>query len=511
MKKIILLFLFYIALFSTSDAQVFFQKVLGKNFAGRDGYYCSSVQPANDGYIIIGHHGVTADIHSPQLNISLAKIDFSGDLIWAQNYYGIGDMRANSGQQTKDGGFIIAGSASGKILLLKTNSRGDIQWSKMIGGDEGEIAYSIQQTFDAGYIIGGSSGASQYNGSLRKTDSNGNLQWSKTFSGNEITGGYSVQQTIDSGYIFTGSARNGIFLIKTDINGDTLWTRILGVDGNLYGTAYSIKQTIDGGYAVTGGFYLSTAVAFDVFLLKTDQSGNILWTKTYGGGDWDFGYSVQQTSDGAYIIAGKHSRNSVYLIKTDEAGDTLWIKYFGSGSGNSVYQTSDKGYIIGATTNSFGSNSENEKIYLIKTDSMGNGTCNEKEVYGTWITTVKSHNGSQYYSPITISSGGNSSNVSPTIGDGPTTMNTLCYSGYKKISENIFIYPNPTSAVFSISFQNVIENGTLEIFNTLGQKIKEEKINKEIWKEIDLNFSHGIFFVKIHNGENTFSSKVIVF
>ena len=207
----------------------------------------------------------------------------------------------------------------------------------------------------------------------------GQIGWTKTYGGGDWDWGYSIQQTLDGGYIVAGETQSfgvgwtDVYLIKTDANGDVIWTKTYGGSGGDCGN--SVQQTSDGGYIIVGGI---TYFDCDVYLIKTDANGDVEWTKTYGGSGEDCGNSVQQTSDGGYIIVGKTTSfgagaSDVYLIKTDANGNAEWTKTYGGGGedcGNSVQQTSDGGYIIVGGTTSFGAGGGD--VYLIKTDAYGN-------------------------------------------------------------------------------------------------------------------------------------------
>ena len=153
------------------------------------------------------------------------------------------------------------------------------------------------------------------------------ISFTKTFGGTDWDVCSSVQQTTDGGYIITGSApsfANGddeLYLIKTDANGDSLWTKIFSG-----GRGSSVQQTADGGYIIAGSTSSFGNGNEDVYLIKTDGSGNEQWFKTFGGVDGESGSSVQQTTDEGYVIAGSttsfgNGGSDIYLIKTDENGN----------------------------------------------------------------------------------------------------------------------------------------------------------------------------------------------
>jgi hypothetical protein len=304
---------------------------------------------------------------------------------WERTYGGTDADAGYSVQQTQDTGCIVAGYTysfgnSGQVYLIKTDATGDTLWTRTYGGTGSDAGESVRQTTDGGYIVAGYTNSFGYGWQvyLIKTNASGDTLWTKTYGGTDADAGYSVQQTTDGGYIvagYTASFGNGnqVYLIKTNTSGDSLWTQTYGGANTEWG--YSIQQTSDTGYVVAG-LTTSFGNGYQVYLIKTNASGDTLWTKTYGGTSDDEGYSVQQTSDGGYIIAGYTNSFGygwqVYLIKTNASGDTLWTKTYGGASwdrGYLVQQTSDEGYVLVGETTSFGNGVQ---VYLIKTDANGN-------------------------------------------------------------------------------------------------------------------------------------------
>ncbi|MGQ0829187.1 MAG: T9SS type A sorting domain-containing protein [Bacteroidota bacterium] len=206
-------------------------------------------------------------------------------------------------------------------------------------------------------------------------------KFEKIYGGNDYDYGYSVLQTYDKGYIVAGattsfgSGNTHAYILKTDNVGIPKWHRSFG--GINIDQAYSIKQTTDSGYVIAGYTNSFGFGGYDMYVIKTDKYGNVIWEKTYGGSNWDFAYSIDTTADGGYIIAGGtysygKGNEDMYLVKINSAGDTLWTKTYGGTNedeARSVIQTSDSGYILTGFTKSMGN--VNGDMYTVKTNSTG--------------------------------------------------------------------------------------------------------------------------------------------
>jgi len=310
-----------------------------------------------------------------------------GQQSWIKTYGGDAWDFGHSVQQSLDGGYIItgrtmsAGAGGEDLYLIKIDANGDTVWSKTYGGANSDGGCCVQKTSDGGYIIVGrtlSFGAGYVDVWLLKTDSLGDTLWTKTFGTPNEDWGYFGQQTIDGGYIITGyqmfsPGEGDVWLIKTNEFGNELWTKTFG--GSNYDEARSVRQTPDRGYIICGTDNYNTSNS-ELYLIKTDSLGNEDWSKTYGGALMDYGLGVALTLDGGYIAVGKKTISGLageaYLVKINSNGDTLWTKTYGGTAedyAHSVQQTADSGYILcGGFSNTVNYSSEG---YLIKTNSNG--------------------------------------------------------------------------------------------------------------------------------------------
>ena len=343
-------------------AEVTWERVYG----GTDWDAGHSVQQTEDGgFIVAGVAGYKQGQPCCSGDGWLIKTDASGNEEWNKLFGGTAWDVFYSVQQTDDRGFIAVGltmsfgAGAYDIYLVKTDVDGNQLWSKTFGGTSWDNGWSVQQTADGGFVVLGetrSSGAGLIDTWLIKTDALGNKEWSKTFGGYEDDRCWLVQQTADGGFIMAGETRSfgaGNWdggLVKTDVDGLEEWSRTFG--GTDWDNLRSVQQTTDGGFIVAGDTWSSGAGLGDAWLIKTDALGNEELSKTFGGTDWDIAWSVQQTTDGGFIIAGGSSGpdwGDGWLIKTDASGNEEWNKFFGGTAWDyfrSVQQTTDGGFIV---------------------------------------------------------------------------------------------------------------------------------------------------------------------
>ena len=276
-----------------------------------------------------------------------------------------------------------------QMWLIKKDANGNSEWDRLYGYDNRlEEASEVQQTSDGGYILIGTTTSFsvltgqrlESNAFLVKTDQLGNTQWykQKGYDDSDETGA-SIQQCSDGGYILTGityqfDSSGDLWLVKVSADGGTAWHRHYGIS-KIFDEGTSVRQTTDGGYIIAGN--TGTSDKMDIYLLKTDSVGNQHWARTSGGPKADRSGMVQQTADTGYVIAGSTYSYGAglrdgYLIKTDTTGSIIWTNTFG-GSGQdyfySVQQTKDGGYIMTGSTESYGDRLS--AVYLFKTDAAG--------------------------------------------------------------------------------------------------------------------------------------------
>jgi hypothetical protein len=342
------------------------------------------VRQTLDGGLIITGSCVPNGMVS-HIDLLLLKADASGNIIWTKTYGRNFIEQGLAVEQTTDGGYIIGGRAlfitghlptndnQSEVWMLKTDGNGDTLWTRTYGGSGHDYCTSIQQTQDSGYIMVGTMNSkyayppscfldcSDYYSSrawLIKTNADGDTLWTKTFNAGSYGNG--VEQTSDGGYIVVGTLLSGnqmdILLVKTNSMGDTVWTKIIGGSDALeFGRG--VRQVPDG-YVITGHCGPVPPGTIDALLMRTNLSGEVLWEKTYGGEFSDSGSSVALAPDGGFFIAGIANakwyihQGDMWAFRTDPAGNLLWERVYNIALNDFAWsgiQATDGGYVMTGT------------------------------------------------------------------------------------------------------------------------------------------------------------------
>jgi hypothetical protein len=342
------------------------------------------MQNPDGSYVVSGR---TASFGHGDKDLWFLKLNTAGDTVWTRTYGTAGDDRDAVVQPTTDGGYILVGTALvdtlGDIWLIKTDASGDTQWTRKYAGGNDHMGYCAVETWDGGYIVSGQTGAFGAGGQdiyLIRTTASGDTMWTRTYGGAGYEMGY-AQPTPDHCFLICGATtslgagQTDVYLVKTDSVGNPLWTKTYG--GTDRDEGAQLRLMSDGGYIAAAYTWNRGAGQSDGWLLKLNASGDTVWTRTYGGADYDEFYCLDTTADGGYVLSGQtHSfgagNEDVWLVRTSGSGDTVWTRTFG-GTGTEmamgVQQTTDGGYAIMGFTNSLGAGDFD--VYVIKTDASG--------------------------------------------------------------------------------------------------------------------------------------------
>ena len=366
--------------------------------------FAHAVALAGDGgYVVAGEtRSYGAGGADGRRNGWLVKLDAQGARQWARAYGGAASDVIYDVQRTADGGYILAGgsesagSAAGDspqsdFWLVKTNASGRAQWERRYGGLESaaagdaatgtapaapaplrETAYAVRQTRDGGYVLAGKSVGSSGSGVwLLRTGPDGERLWSRNPGVAAAAEAHAVAETADGGFIIAGhaeTARRGAdaLLIKTDANGNTVWTKSYG--GAYHDEARALVPTADGGYALGGFTWSYGAGLSDFWLVKTGPDGVRQWQNAFGGVADDAAHALAQTGDGGFALAGWSESLSgggrFQVVKTGPSGRQQWSRAYpqtGSGAADgpaettpagarALRQTEDGGFIVAGWT-----------------------------------------------------------------------------------------------------------------------------------------------------------------
>ena len=359
-----------------------------------DDYAYSLIQTSDGGYLIGGE---TNSFGAGAADLWLIKLNGSGEVVWEKTYGGSLDDASNdyglASLAIADANFIVtlntrsfgSGGTDGWILML--DSGGDIIWQKAYGGSGGDSIHSIQKTTDGGYITAGNTssfGAGSSDIWIMKLKANGDIIWQKTYGGADYDGANSIRQTSDGGYIVVGSTTlsgdewGDIYALKLDSNGAIVWSKVYC---NGCGDFGRFGQEIQGDGYLIGGTKCNLN-DYGYWLIKLDYNGDIVWQKTYSiDQGWNDAYALQPTIDGGFIIAGsvvvlRYPESELALVvKIESDGEMSWYKTYRFQdyiSAHSILQTAAGDYLIAGAAGTEESGSGTADALLLKLDGTGN-------------------------------------------------------------------------------------------------------------------------------------------
>ncbi|TDX08379.1 putative secreted protein (Por secretion system target) [Flavobacterium sp. S87F.05.LMB.W.Kidney.N] len=547
MRKLYLLLLFFVS-FIIHSQDILWEKSYGGTHADYlfDAQPTADYGFILAGSSLSNKTGNKAEDNHGDLDYWIWKMTEKGELDWQKSFGGSGFDMLQSIKNTSDGGFILAGTSSSAksfqkkenckglsdFWVIKLNAAGDEQWQRTIGGNGQEELLCAFQTKDGGYILGGSSSSSPNSISTSKFDekslitdpyaksekSRGNMdywivkldkqgviEWQKTYGGQYADLLRSMEQTSDNGYILAGYSNSPIsgdktegnkgagdyWVLKLNDTGEIQWQKTYGADGD--DQPYVIHQTKDGGYIVGGNSNSSSALSSqggivgngtDYWILKLDEEGEVVWSKTFDFGKVDILTSLVENNDGTYLIGG-HARNSgprsggglmskaasliakekdgindYIALKINDQGEEIWSKTVGSGGEDilrKLIETRDGGYLMAGTSNSGSSKDKNSNI--------GSNDF--------WVVKLKDK------------------------------------AKVEKVKASIEAIPNPVSTYTNVIIGYDFNKGTASVVDMLGRTLQNFEISSRT-VPVDLSYyAEGIYIIKIQTDVKTESVKVI--
>ena len=492
MNKDLPVCLLFLIIGTTSFAQstIAWQKTLGGSRVDQ----AHSIQPMKDGGCIVA--GWTSsddgDVSANRGSSDgwIIKLDSSGLIEWEKTQGWSASDRLFDIQETREGGFILAGISETDYWILKLDINGDFEWERLYGGNANDYARSILQTKDGGYMVAGS--ASSHDKDVEdsrgeadvwvlKLDDKGNIEWKKSYGGSAAEFAGAMRETIDGGFVIAGSSasddfdvskNNGladVWIIKLNEKGDLEWERSYG--GSENDQAFSIEQTTDNGFIVSGrtrsndGDVGVNKGADDLWILKLNELGNLDWEESYGGSATDQAHQIQQTKDLGFMVIG-HAESSdgdvsnnngsydIWLLKLNNSGSIEWEETFGGSApdyGHSISEINEGSYVIaGASLSKDGDISENkgsEDLWVIKLKPKSVGV--------------------------------------PNLNNPP----------------HFSVYPNPSRGEIFINTEKALNPFNVKVFDSVGKLVYSKN---RIRQTINMELKQGCYFIHMFN--SNFSS-----
>jgi len=509
------------------DSNVYTRNAWQKMIRGGKWSQGTCVVEAHDSGFVIGSNCFSTGRGN---DIALVKTDRQGEVIWSKTY-GSNEEDNISSIIKVASGYMAVGSTKGfgkgslDVYLLAFDNNGSLLWSKTYGDWNNQEGVSIEQTSDGGYIITGySSNPNTYGVDqggwvidendlyLLKTDINGNLLWSKVFdtASNEI--GVEAHETKNGDYIVAGrstdsQSKESVYTLKTDATGNLLWSRMIA--NSFFAETTSMKITTDNNYLFCTGASGST------YLLKLDTNGNVLWSEIAHVNNW--GSSLIATDDSAAVFTSGFGYLDGTLTKIDNNGNLLWSSTFTTGMyqyAAKVIQLTDKTFLITGAIDTTGSYQPGQ-INLINTDITGLINCGQ-------LVFPSITNETYSYTPHTTLSAplGTVMNASPNLYTGSFQSSTICKSltavhPVDKQKENlpfiVKVYPNPTDGVVNIEFFSALSESRVRILDVCGRCVYDKNSSGNLFYQADVGYNNkGVYLVEVTTGDKRLVKKIVL-
>lgn len=394
-KKITGLFLLLFVVFSSSYGQEG-----AKTFGGSQndqGYSFTILADGN--FAIVGR---TRSVGAGANDLWVLKVDaISGKLIWSRTFGTDVLEQGHWIEATSDGGMVVVGFSNGLVprggrhdyLMVKLDENGLEEWTKLYGGKLRDIGFCVHEAHGSGYVLTGYSKTDNIRGDIRvyRVDGVGEVIWDSLYRSPFVDYGHQISKTPDGGYLIVGSESGfyypssldhgkdnaDVFLIKTDSSGAELWRKTYG--GRRHDMGRAMAAVPGGGWYLFGSTQSEGQGSFDQWLIRIDENGDSLWSKTYGGTEWEYGNSVDVDRDGnLYLLGTTNSLGNtdspdIFLQKTDSQGNVIWALTMGGSESDYGYQVKalpKGGCMVVGSTRSFGNGEQDVYFARVSTNGM---------------------------------------------------------------------------------------------------------------------------------------------
>ncbi len=459
------------------------------------------------------YHTGSSNTNDPFLaDILVYKTDKLGTPVWSYTY---GDSAVQEGgwaiREANNGTLVVYAQKdfnewNSEVVMLGLDTNGNLLWTHSYGGSASEIVQQFTETPDGGFLIYGTTssvGDGSSNLFTMKVDMNGNVLWDHVYGDQYAAFGFDVTTTPDSGFMavgyYTDLGGNHTHLLKLNSIGDTVWSKQFVNSADI--ELGSIQTISTGGYLITGRCDTSKGM-----VMRIDDNGNHLWTRTYDNGTSVYINEGYEHS-GGFVFAGTHFNQSassnMFLLQTDTSGNVLWTRSYGSNDADQVMSllpTTDNGLMISGASWGF---MPGVHGFMIKTDDLGASGCNEY--------TVTFNAGSTSYTtsplPIPVMTG-----LSDTVIVIPRRVNpgyqNLCGTSVEEnASLNVEVYPNPVSGDVNPQL-NSTEVLRVMIYSVDGSLLSDEIIQPS--GTITIPETPGMYLIRMYKDGNLYTTQRII-